>query len=264
LQQVKQTVASFYDWQQNEMSQELTAVQHVQSLVNDLNPTQEWTIFENSNAHILTLGDKPFVDITLLTWDGQEDPVIEVIREGILFRTMNGYFRNNSWKRGNYVLTAAGYLHGFDSDAMSNDPDVSLYLPMCYIGPLNLESTEQDFFVQEASNGLVPGAKYRFKGELLDQTEFWWGLLSSHAKELKPESLPNSPSLRTTSFSRRLAMMMQGKTADPVSPDISSIVLEEEEGVLYDAEKTEEKETLILPKEENPEKSKKTRPTKKK
>jgi hypothetical protein len=92
----------------------------------------------------------------------------------------------------------------------------------------------------------------------LDQTEFWWGLLSSHAKEVKPESLPSSPSLRTTSFSRRLAMMMQGKTADPVSPDISSLVLKEEleedhQGeILYDAEKTTEKEQWLISKEEEP------------
>ncbi|KAI8814245.1 hypothetical protein BJ742DRAFT_328821 [Cladochytrium replicatum] len=75
----------------------------------------EWGQFKTDHFDILIDEDAPFVEARHMIYDGMDHPLSEIVREGPLLRLEKGgiMFKKPGWREAYFVLTAAGYLHGF-------------------------------------------------------------------------------------------------------------------------------------------------------
>ncbi|KAI8815394.1 hypothetical protein BJ742DRAFT_14615 [Cladochytrium replicatum] len=75
----------------------------------------EWGQFKTDHFDILIDEDAPFVEARHMIYDGMDHPLSEIVHEGPLLRFEKGgiMFKKPGWREAYFVLTAAGYLHGF-------------------------------------------------------------------------------------------------------------------------------------------------------
>lgn len=132
---------------------------------------KDWESFRQRHVDRIIDKDVPIVKESEVDYDGRDDPLVQSQKEGLLYRRDTGmkFGFKKAWKETWVVVTAAGYLHVLppaqsggqpnsgDSEA---EPELSLYLPDCIIGPLMMNEKEpEEFVVQEKSGGMFGGER---------------------------------------------------------------------------------------------------------
>ncbi|KAJ1569265.1 hypothetical protein HK405_007550, partial [Cladochytrium tenue] len=123
-------------------------------------------------------------------YEGSKDPLVQVIKEGLLQRRAKGLIKN--YKEFYYVLTSAGYLHEFKQRPVIQrdekvDPDDSIFMGDCTLEPYKAEDRKPEEFImtekKEDGNMFQRASKtFKFLGSSMTDTKEWHEALSSTAK----------------------------------------------------------------------------------
>ncbi|KAH8829293.1 hypothetical protein DL96DRAFT_1597546 [Flagelloscypha sp. PMI_526] len=99
-----------------------------------LDLTAEWRSFAARKKDVLISPGAALRDEEKVTWPKMDDPSTNPIHSGMMQRKTK-YMR--SYKESFYVVTPAGYLHQYPSSdsSIASNPEFSLYLPACTLGP---------------------------------------------------------------------------------------------------------------------------------
>ncbi|KAJ3213459.1 hypothetical protein HK099_007376 [Clydaea vesicula] len=181
---------------------------------------EEWRDFINSDTeNILIDTNLKKNSLTECKFENMNDPIVGIIRKGNLNKYVSSglnVLKKSSWKQCHFVLTAAGFLHQFNSppkfdekgeEIYGSTPETSLYLPQCLISEkeeldgenlngFNLKKTSKRFSLLLNDGGW----NYRFKGSSYDQTEFWYDLI-------KIKTLPQGTEQNSTETSPAMSPM---------------------------------------------------------
>ncbi|KAJ3021398.1 hypothetical protein HKX48_008628 [Thoreauomyces humboldtii] len=219
VQTLRVTLSSFFDWQKKDLDVSQDSFKKLKSTLHTIDVKKDWEAFRTRNLDRFVERDCPLLSEPQIAYQGREDPLIAANKEGLLYRRDTGIkfgFRK-SWKETLVVVTTANYLHALPPQALSQpanlsssslteekqeevasrtEPELSLYLPDCVIGPLMMNEKEpEEFVVQQKAGGMFGGEK-KHKGANMDQSAMWWGYLSERVRmaKLRQELLaPSSP-----------------------------------------------------------------------
>ncbi|KAJ1930153.1 hypothetical protein IWQ60_000558 [Tieghemiomyces parasiticus] len=116
----------------------------------------------------------------------RDDPSLSVVKEGYL-ELQAGSGPMKVWKNYYAVLTALGFLHLFPSGDLVHcrTPALSLYLPNCSLGALNLPELPHNAFTisakdRNARDGI--GRQYLFRTGGPDLSQEWWNALTTKVR----------------------------------------------------------------------------------
>jgi hypothetical protein len=132
--------ATYDEWKARATSNAATIHATIGAQLRTLAPDQEWIQFAARSPHLLH-PDTPLRDPSLITYPLKDDPSVVPVHTGFLERKSRW---TRAWTEGYFVLTPAGFLHGYaSSDERPNGgnggaaptPTFSLFLPQCTLGP---------------------------------------------------------------------------------------------------------------------------------
>ncbi|TPX67215.1 hypothetical protein SpCBS45565_g03947 [Spizellomyces sp. 'palustris'] len=225
VQTLRITLSTFFDWQSKDLAATQDTFKRLKATLHTLDPVKDWAEFTQRHADRIVEKDVPVVKENEVVYEGRDDPLVSAHKEGLMYRRDTGMkfgFRKN-WKETLVVVTAAGYLHALppaqsaqqqsqqDGEEAKTEPELSLYLPDCMIGPLMMNEKEpEEFVVQEKTAGLFGGERrHKFKGANMDQSAMWWGYLSERVRTTRNrvDMHPASPSPQIPSSSARRASL---------------------------------------------------------
>ncbi|KAJ3181929.1 hypothetical protein HDU85_003446 [Gaertneriomyces sp. JEL0708] len=216
IQTLRVSLSTFFDWQTKDLTSSLDMFRKLKNSLHELDPVKDWTSFrQRHNDRILSLTAPKLVSENIW-YEGQKDALVTSHKEGLLYRKDGGMrlgFKR-SWKETWVLVSSAGYLHAFPPNVRPNsirqggdeerenlEPELSLYLPDCVIGPMMANEKEpEEFVVQEKSTGLFGGEKkHKFKGADLNESVQWWGYLSERVRTTvnRNDPLISKPSRRS-------------------------------------------------------------------
>ncbi|KAL1960347.1 hypothetical protein VTO42DRAFT_8307 [Malbranchea cinnamomea] len=143
----------------------------------------EWANFYERNDASLINPNTPPRSLSNIQFPNQDHRSTKPLVSGMLDRKSRAVVKGYS--PGFYVVTPAGYLHGFkDNDDYKNDPspDISLYLPDCNIG--NFDGLKFSIKGKDVSGGKVGNAfhmtsELHFKAHSKNDIEAWSNALTS-------------------------------------------------------------------------------------
>ncbi|CAH7672670.1 hypothetical protein PPACK8108_LOCUS7488 [Phakopsora pachyrhizi] len=164
-----------------------------------LDPELEWKEFAQRSSHLIP-EDIQMRDPDRITFPGQDDETTKPVKSGLLERKKR--FTKN-YTESFYVLTPSGYLHEHKSSDPTRhaEPEMSLFLPNCVLGPTAPEGAKAFKWHLEAKkktsggynsgslnklkNTLRIGKKdvaYSFKARSNAEMTEWWKLMQHPAK----------------------------------------------------------------------------------
>jgi hypothetical protein len=138
--QIQSAWATYDEWKARATSNAATIHATIGAQLRTLAPDQEWIQFAARSPHLLH-PDTPLRDPSLITYPLKDDPSVVPVHTGFLERKSRW---TRAWTEGYFVLTPAGFLHGYaSSDERPNGgnggaaptPTFSLFLPQCTLGP---------------------------------------------------------------------------------------------------------------------------------
>lgn len=150
-------------------------------------PDYEWANFYERNDAALINPNTPPRTIATTQFPNQEHRATKPQVSGLLDRKSRAVVKGYS--TGFYVITPAGYLHGFkDNNTTDYEqdpvPDISLYLPECTVG--GFEGLKFSIKGKDVSGGKVGNAfqvttDLNFKAPTMNDAETWSNVISSTA-----------------------------------------------------------------------------------
>lgn len=140
-------------------------------------PELEWMSFvERKNATLPYPRSLPR-SLASTMFPNKDHPATEPIIEGDLERHSHGITKN--YNTGHYVITPAGYLHGFshnDNPYHKPAPNLSLYLPNCIINAvngINFSVKGVDVSSRKIGNPFHVTTEFSFSAHSTDDAERW-------------------------------------------------------------------------------------------
>jgi hypothetical protein len=181
----------------------------------------EWANFcERNDASLINPNTLPRI-LDNITVPNQDHPATKPLIEGHLDRKSHTPMKGYS--SGYYVVTPAGYLHGFkDMEDLHHDPspDLSLYLPDCFVGPM--EGLEFHVKGKDVSSCKVRSAfgmltELHFKAHSKPDADKWFAVMTSVVGRSLPQ--PSSPIVsRNVSGTHNPNPVVAMDTSSPTSP----------------------------------------------
>ncbi|KIO34659.1 hypothetical protein M407DRAFT_63869, partial [Tulasnella calospora MUT 4182] len=106
-----------------------------------LAPDREWIAFSARSDHLID-PDTPLRNPDTIEYPSKEDPSVVPLHTGMLERKRR-YTR--AYRESYFVLTAAGFLHEYNSPdpVEQTNPSFSLFLPSCTLGPPSSPTTDR-------------------------------------------------------------------------------------------------------------------------
>ncbi|KAG9012357.1 hypothetical protein FRB95_009717 [Tulasnella sp. JGI-2019a] len=149
-----------------------------------LAPDREWIAFSARSDHLID-PDTPLRNPETIQYPSKEDPSVVPLHTGMLERKRRF---TRSYRESYFVLTAAGFLHEYDSPdpIEQHNPHFSLFLPSCTLGPPSSPSADRShkFHVEgrkdatgltRANSILHRGAQaWTFRARSHDEMLEWW------------------------------------------------------------------------------------------
>lgn len=152
-------------------------VSSAQNIPNDF----EWASFAVRHASVLIDPDSPPKTMAHASFPNQDHSAVKPLIEGNIERKSRAAIKGYS--SGYYVITPAGYMHGFkDNDDYNHDPspEFTLYLPESTIG--GIDGAKFNVKGKDVSGGKV-GSKFsvtsdfNFKTATASEAEKWWATI---------------------------------------------------------------------------------------
>ena len=189
-------------------------------------PDYEWANFYERNDAALINPNTPPRALSTIQFPNMEHRATKPLISGNLERKSRAVVKG--YNTGFYVISPAGYLHGF-KDGTASDyeqdpvPDISLYLPECTIG--GVEGVKFSIKGKDVSGGKVGNAFHvttdlNFKAQTVDDAENWSKVISSTAQTKSGSGSGSQPT--SPSSSRHVSGVHQDegeKVTSPTSPD---------------------------------------------
>ncbi|CBQ68294.1 conserved hypothetical protein [Sporisorium reilianum SRZ2] len=153
-----------------------------------LQPNSEWIAFAARSDHLLD-PDTPLRNPETIDYPGKDDPSVIPVHQGILERKKRF---TKTYKESFYILTPAGYLHehGSSDPTKHPQPELSLFLPECTLGPPSTMAAKSHKFHIEgrkvtgnqsavpskglASLGMGREHAYTFRARSHEEMMEWW------------------------------------------------------------------------------------------
>ncbi|KAF8583730.1 hypothetical protein K439DRAFT_1634142 [Ramaria rubella] len=175
---------TFDEWQSRMSSQVQDTWRTMGMTMAALAPDREWISFAARSDHLLD-PDTPLRNPETIEYPSKEDPSVIAVHTGLMERKKRF---TRSYRESYYVLTAAGYLHEFQSsDPKANlNPQFSLFLPACTLGPPASGNKDKShkFHIEgkKDGNGTTRGGSilgrsqqaYTFRARSRDEMMEWW------------------------------------------------------------------------------------------
>ena len=175
---------TFDEWQSRMSSQVQDTWRTMGLTMAALAPDREWISFAARSDHLLD-PDTPLRNPETIEYPSKEDPSVIPVHTGLLERKKRF---TRSYRESYYVLTAAGYLHEYQSsDPKANiHPAFSLFLPACTLGPPASASKDKShkFHIEgkKDGTGTIRGGSilgrsqhaYTFRARSRDEMMEWW------------------------------------------------------------------------------------------
>ncbi|KAJ2988127.1 hypothetical protein HDV02_005733, partial [Globomyces sp. JEL0801] len=108
IQNIKVSMATFYEWRTGKFNQELDQIKTIQTQLTAMDPEQDWKVFKDNHANRF-LENVPLVQIKELRYEGWDHPGLQIVKQGKLLRK-EGVFKR-AYKTSLGILTRSGYLH---------------------------------------------------------------------------------------------------------------------------------------------------------
>ncbi|KAJ3032095.1 hypothetical protein HDV00_007982 [Rhizophlyctis rosea] len=216
IENLRLALASFVDWRVKDLTTELDAFKSIKTRLFSVEPKRDWDAFKERHLDRIVERGLPLVLWGDLKPDldeyGWSDPMTTILKEGILLAKDSKAWRRKYHER-KVVLTKGGFLHvmpdgepGKEAGKGKYDeaPETSLELKDCVIGPLMANEKEPEEFVLIERGGGFLGreVKHKFRGNTLDESAEWWGLLSQRVRTtvnrldvVDSPTTPSAPSL---------------------------------------------------------------------
>ena len=170
-QNVKVALSLFIEFKTKSLATDLDSKRLLKSFLNQVDINLDWAKFQAVNQGIFSQTTGPLVRKEDLTYDGHEDPLTQIIQEGIFLKKDVGMFKT-SWKSFKAILTGSGFFHLFSLEKGQefDAPLLSLDLSECTVGPLLLNEKEpEEFTISEKSNSIF-GREVKHKVNFLSFT----------------------------------------------------------------------------------------------
>ncbi|SOV06772.1 uncharacterized protein UDID_05630 [Ustilago sp. UG-2017a] len=161
-----------------------------------LQPNSEWIAFAARSDHLLD-PDTPLRNPETIDYPGKDDPSVIPVHQGILERKKRF---TKTYKESFYVLTPSGYLHehGSSDPTKHPQPELSLFLPECTLGPPSTMAAKSHKFHIEgrkvagnqsavpskglASLGMGREHAYTFRARSHEEMMEWWNDIKQLSK----------------------------------------------------------------------------------
>ncbi|KAG8969467.1 hypothetical protein FRC03_002743 [Tulasnella sp. 419] len=149
-----------------------------------LQPDREWIAFSARSDHLID-PDTPLRNTETIEYPSKEDPSVIPLHVGLLERKKRF---TRAYKESYYVLSAAGYLHEYESSdpLRQTHPKFSLFLPACTLGPPSSPTTDRShkFHIEgkKDATGLARSSSilhrntqaWTFRSRSHDEMLEWW------------------------------------------------------------------------------------------
>lgn len=147
IQNVKVSLATFYEWRHGNFSQQIDATKYMQDSLTKLHPEQDWDLFKYNNQDRFLVVPSAFVQVNQVCYDGYDDPGVTIVKQGRLLRK-EGVFKR-AYKPMTVVLTHSSYLHVFPELEKGQSlqtivPESSIDLTDCILNPLMMNEKEPE------------------------------------------------------------------------------------------------------------------------
>ena len=176
LQTVQCVLAKFFQYMGGQQDHQRAMYGDILGTAQLILPDLEWISFvERKNATLLVPQSLPRSKFL-----NRAHPATQPIIEGVLERHFHGI--TNEAKKGYYVVTPAGYLHGFSHDDPYQKPvpNLSLYLPNCTINALNdanFHVKGVDVSSRKIGNPFHVTTDFNFRARGADDAERWCSII---------------------------------------------------------------------------------------
>lgn len=192
IQALQSAWATYEEWRSRMDSSVQDTWKTLERSMSSLAPDKEWITFAAREDHLID-PETPLRDVENIHYPSKDDPSVLPVHIGLLERKKR-YTR--TYREGYYVLTAAGFLHEYNSSdpALIDKPAFSLFLPMCTLGPPSAPSAASHKFHIEGRKdgtgsvktgsfrnftGSLTGRKgsgpaWTFRGRSHDDMMEWW------------------------------------------------------------------------------------------
>jgi hypothetical protein len=145
VQNIKISLATFYDWRSGNFSTQVDQIQFMKEQLGKMDPEQDWSIFKSNNQHRF-LQDCSLVDIKSIEYDGFDDPSVKVIKIGKLQRK-EGVFKR-AYKPCEVALTSSNYFHAMPElqpgEKFYQQPELSIDLLDFTLTPLMMNEKDPE------------------------------------------------------------------------------------------------------------------------
>jgi hypothetical protein len=147
VQNIKVSLATFYEWRAGTFGQQLDQIKVMQDQLGQMDPERDWHLFRYTHDNRFLVHDSNIVGIQDVKYDGHDDPDVKIVRQGRLLRK-EGVFKR-AYKPIYVVLTHASYLHCFPELAKGQNiqdmtPDLTIDLTECTLTPLMMNEKEPE------------------------------------------------------------------------------------------------------------------------
>ncbi|KAG8978051.1 hypothetical protein FRC05_011166 [Tulasnella sp. 425] len=132
---------TFDEWQTRMSASVQETWRTLGSSMASLAPDREWIAFSARSDHLID-PDTPLRNPDTIEYPSKEDPSVVPLHTGMLERKRR-YTR--AYRESYFVLTAAGFLHEYNSadPVEQTTPSFSLFLPSCTLGPPSSPTTDR-------------------------------------------------------------------------------------------------------------------------
>ncbi|KAJ3358678.1 hypothetical protein HDU91_005153 [Kappamyces sp. JEL0680] len=194
VQNIKVSLATFYEWRAGTFGQQIDQIKQMQTQLGQMDPERDWSLFTLHNDHRFLVHPSEFVQIRSVDYDGSDDPLVNVVKQGQLLRK-EGVFKR-TYKPIHAVLTASSYFHSFPElakgEKLSNlVPDLTVDLTECTLVPLMMNEKEPEEIALLGKPGLFgKEVKHKFRGDTMNESAEWWGSINEQMKKYNTRNVP--------------------------------------------------------------------------
>lgn len=181
VQNVKVSLATFYDWRSGTFEQQVDQIKFMQNQLKQMDPERDWSMFKNNNDNRFLVVPSEFVQPKRVQYDGFDDPGVQFTKQGKLLRK-EGVFKR-TYKNVHVVLTSSSYFHSFaDGDLIT--PELSIDLMECTLVPLMMNEKEPEEIALVGKSGMFGrDVKHKFRGENMAESAEWWGAINEQMRK---------------------------------------------------------------------------------
>jgi hypothetical protein len=165
VQNIKVSLATFYEWRSGTFGAQLDQIKQLQGQLGDMDPERDWWFFSHNNDNRFLVHPSEFIAIRNVHYDGSDDDALKVVKQGRLLRK-EGVFKR-AYKPIHAVLTQSSYFHSFPElgkdEKLSNlVPELTVDLTECTLVPLMMNEKEPEEIALLGKPGLF-GKEVKYK-----------------------------------------------------------------------------------------------------